>query len=190
MMRQFDSLDHVPRELSALIEPTLLRAKIGEFLRPGAGAGVGSPLFVWAPITSSPCLGEGTWHAFEVLVGQRPGVAILVAVNEAECPVHAYDEDLLGGAVCAAMLLLSPHFAILFIPLAVCLADFLWRERAALVGIFLALILLLGVMTAKDVVGRATADRFLAHGSLTASALLALLATVWILPARRRTARC
>jgi hypothetical protein len=96
LVRQFDSLDHVPRELSALIEPTSLRAKIGEFLRPGAGTGIGSPLFVWAPITSSRCLGEDTWHAFEVLVGQRPGVAILVAVNEAECPVHASAEDLSG----------------------------------------------------------------------------------------------
>jgi len=96
LMRQFDNLDQIPRELLAFVEPTSLQAKIGEFLRPGAGAGVGSPLFMWAPITSSQCLREGTWHAFEVLIGQRPGVAILVAVNEAECPLHACDEDRLG----------------------------------------------------------------------------------------------
>jgi hypothetical protein len=88
LVRQFDSLDDVPDELSALVEPTSLRAKIGEFLRPGAGTGVGSPLFVWAPIAFSRCLGEDTWRAFEVLVGERPGVAILVAVNKAECPAH------------------------------------------------------------------------------------------------------
>jgi hypothetical protein len=93
---QFDNLDQIPRELLAFIEPTSLQAKIGEFLRPGAGAGVGSPLFMWAPITSSQCLREGTWHAFEVLIGQRPGVAIPVAVNEAECPLHAVTRTALG----------------------------------------------------------------------------------------------
>jgi hypothetical protein len=96
LMRQFDNLDQIPRELLAFIEPTSLQAKIGEFLCPGAGAGVGSPLFMWAPITSSQCLREGTWHAFEVLIGQRPGVAILVAVNEAECPLHAVTRTALG----------------------------------------------------------------------------------------------
>ena len=92
------------------------------------------------------------------------------------------------------MLLLSPmtgrqHFAILFLPLAVCLADFLYRERAAPVGALLVMILVLGELTAKDVVGRAIADRFLAYGSLTACALLALFSTAWVLHERQRLAR-
>jgi hypothetical protein len=56
--------------------------------------------------------------------------------------------------------------------------------------VLLGMILMLGVLTAKDVVGRAMADRFLAGGSLTACALLALLSTAWVLHARRRLARC
>jgi ubiquinone/menaquinone biosynthesis C-methylase UbiE/membrane-associated phospholipid phosphatase len=134
-----------------------------------------------------------------ILIGQLAVLGLLARVTR-RCrhPTGPPEErafQLLGvaGAVCAAMLLLSPmtgrqHFAILFVPLAVCLADFLRQARAALVGIFLAMILLLGLMTAKDVVGRATADQFLAHGSLTACALLALLATAWVLHARRRRA--
>jgi hypothetical protein len=97
LVGQFDSLDDVPGELSALVEPTSLRAKIGEFLRPGAGTGVGTPLFVWAPTAFPRCLGEDTWRAFEVLVGQRPGVAILVAVKEAERPVHGADGRKVSG---------------------------------------------------------------------------------------------
>ncbi len=134
-----------------------------------------------------------------ILIGQLAVLGLLARVtwrcrHPIEPPeARAFDRLGVAGAVCAAMLLLSPmtgrqHFAILFVPLAVCLADFLWRGRTALVGILLAMILLLGVLTAKDAVGRATADQFLAHGSLTACALLALLATAWVLEARRRPA--
>jgi Glycosyltransferase family 87 len=96
-----------------------------------------------------------------------------------------------AGAVCSAMLLLSPmssrqHFTVLLVPLAVCLADFLYRQRTAVVGVLLVIMTLSATATAKDIVSRAIGNRFLAYGTLTACALAALLATSWVLSARRR----
>jgi len=99
-----------------------------------------------------------------------------------------------AGAACAVMLLLSPmsgrqHFAVLLLPAAVCLADFLYRRRAPLVGGLLGMMLLLGTVADKDFVGRAVGNRLLAYGSLTGYALAALLGTAWVLADRRRTMR-
>lgn len=94
-----------------------------------------------------------------------------------------------AGAVCAAMLLLSPlsgrqHFAVLLVPSAVCLVYVLSR-RSPVVGALLGVMLVLGTLADKDFVGRTIGNRLLAYGSLTACALAALLGTAWVLADRR-----
>lgn len=95
------------------------------------------------------------------------------------------------GAVATAMLLLSPmsskwHFCLLLLPMAFCLADFLYRRRDPVVGLLLGFALLAGSSTGKDIVGAYANDIANAVGIVTWVALAILVATVRIL--RRRAA--
>jgi hypothetical protein len=84
LARQFDSLEELAGQVPRLVEPTALRAKITEFLRPGGGIGSGAPLYVWALVPPSRHLRAETWQAIEVTIGGRPGVALLVVMSRAE----------------------------------------------------------------------------------------------------------
>lgn len=97
-----------------------------------------------------------------------------------------------GGVVLCAMVLLSPmssksHFCVLVVPLAVCLADFLYRERDPLLGLLLLIVFAAGTLTAKGIVGRSLGNELLARGSVTLCALASLLAAGRVLLQRRRT---
>jgi MFS family permease len=93
-----------------------------------------------------------------------------------------------------AMALLSPtsikqHFCVLLVPIAFCLADFLYRRRDLLVGTALILAFVFRTLTAKAVLPKALADRALAGGSVTWCALALYAATGRVLVQRARLAR-
>ena len=99
-----------------------------------------------------------------------------------------------GAAVMCGMLLLSPmsskqHFCTLFVPIAFCAADYLYRRRSAAVGAALTTVFVLGTLGAKDLVGRPVGNRLLAYGSLTFCTVACLLATGYVLVTRSREAR-
>jgi hypothetical protein len=92
-----------------------------------------------------------------------------------------------AAAIACGMALLSPmssksHFCVLLLPIAFCVRDFLGR-RDPVVGTALVLLVLLGPLTSKGIVGKGLGNALLAAGSVTACALIALLATV-------RSVRC
>lgn len=89
-----------------------------------------------------------------------------------------------AGAVLCGMVLLSPmssksHFCVLLWPLAFCVDHWLrHRSRGARpVGVLLLAIFLLGTCTIKGLLGRPAGNWFLAHGSVTWTAALTLVAT-------------
>ncbi len=96
-----------------------------------------------------------------------------------------------GAALATAMVLLSPssiktHFCVLLLPVAFCLADFLYRRRDPFVGAMLGLTFVLGTLTVKDLLGVELGDRVLAYGSVTACTLGLYLATGRVLLQRSR----
>lgn len=99
-----------------------------------------------------------------------------------------------GAALITAMALLSPtsiktHFCVLLLPVAFCLADFLYRRRDWLTGLALVLAFGLGTLTVKGVLGRELGNRIMAHGSVTWCAVALFLATGRILIQRAQEAR-
>ncbi|MEX1097445.1 MAG: glycosyltransferase family 87 protein, partial [Planctomycetales bacterium] len=99
-----------------------------------------------------------------------------------------------GGAVICAMLLLSPmsskqHFCALFVPIAWCTAEFLYRRRDWIVGGALAFVFAATTLMVKDVVGRPLGNLALGYGSLTFATLACFAATGWVLLRDRSAAR-
>ena len=91
-----------------------------------------------------------------------------------------------GAAIMCAMLLLSPmsskqHFCSLLVPIAFCVADYLYRRRSWYVAFALGLVFALGTLAAKDIIGRPLGNQLLAYGSLTICTLSCLLATGFVL---------
>lgn len=90
-----------------------------------------------------------------------------------------------GAAVLCGMVLLSPmssksHFCVLLFAMAFCV-DRLLRERSILLLGLLMAVFLLGTCTAKGLLGREIGNWFLAHGSVTWTALLMLVASTRVL---------
>jgi hypothetical protein len=99
-----------------------------------------------------------------------------------------------GAMVLTGMVLLSPtsiktHFCVLLVPVAYCLADFLYRRRDRLVGVALVITLVLGSLTARAFCPRRLADWTLAAGSITLSSLALYVATGRVILERARSAR-
>jgi hypothetical protein len=99
-----------------------------------------------------------------------------------------------GAAVLAAMVLLSPtsiktHFCVLLVPVAYCVADFLYSRRDPLVGAALAVAFVLGTLTVKGIVTKELGDRIMAYGTVTGCALALYLATGRVLLQRARMAQ-
>jgi hypothetical protein len=87
-----------------------------------------------------------------------------------------------GAALLTAMALLSPtsiktHFCVLLVPVAFCLADFLYRRRDPLVGAALAAAFVLGTLTAKGILTKELGDHVMAYGTVTGCAIALYLAT-------------
>lgn len=85
------------------------------------------------------------------------------------------------GAVLCGMVLLSPmssksHFCVLLLPLALCIAKYIWGGWDRLLGILLLLFFSISTLTAKTLTGRDLGGFLLAHGTITWAALLTLLA--------------
>jgi hypothetical protein len=98
-----------------------------------------------------------------------------------------------GAAILTAMVLLSPtsiktHFCVLLVPIAYCLADFLYRRRDPLVGAALAVSFVLGTLTVKGIVSKELGDRIMAYGTVTGCALALYWATGRVLLQRSRLA--
>jgi hypothetical protein len=98
-----------------------------------------------------------------------------------------------AAVVVCAMLLLSPmsskqHFCVLVLPISVCLADFLFRRRDPFVAAAL-LTVLIGVIGAKDLVGRPLGNLLLAYGALTFCTAACLLASCRVAFSRDRDVR-
>jgi hypothetical protein len=91
-----------------------------------------------------------------------------------------------GAALVTAMVLMSPtsiktHFCVLLLPIAFCLADYLYHRRDRLVGAALLLTFVLSTLTVKDLLGKRLGDPIMASGSVTWCAVALLLATGRIL---------
>lgn len=90
-----------------------------------------------------------------------------------------------GAAVLCGMVLLSPmssksHFCVLLAGMAFCAAAWLRRRDVLLAG-WLVIALVLGTLSAKDLVGREWGNRLLAHGSVTWTALAVLAGVARVL---------
>ena len=99
-----------------------------------------------------------------------------------------------AGMVLCGMVLLSPmssksHFDVLLVPFAFVVGDWLWRRTDVVVAILLAGAFVGGTLTAKGLVDRELGNLLLAYGSVTWTAVLALLAAAWALVGRARTLR-
>jgi hypothetical protein len=93
-----------------------------------------------------------------------------------------------AGAVLCGMVLLSPmssksHFCVLLVPIAFCALRLLSGRGGLGLGVSLLALLLLGPLTVKGIVGRELGMRLLACGTVTWTALIALVATVVALSA-------
>lgn len=104
-------------------------------------------------------------------------------LNESERAVYRLGE---AGVILCGMLLLSPmsskyHFVTLLVPIAFCLGDFLYRKRDRVVGTKLVLLLLVGPLTAKGLIGKTAGDTALAYGAVTLSTILVMLCTGHVL---------
>lgn len=91
-----------------------------------------------------------------------------------------------AAAVTCGMVLLSPmssksHFCVLLLPIALAVADWLRPSKDRVVTLALVLLLLLGPLTVKGLIGGEIGEVVLAFGSVTACALVALLVVVRIL---------
>lgn len=91
-----------------------------------------------------------------------------------------------GGAVACGMVLLSPmsskaHFCVLLVPIAFCVADYLYRKRDRAVGLLLLVSFVFGTLTVKGILGKKFGNILLAHGTVTLCALACLGATAHIL---------
>jgi hypothetical protein len=89
------------------------------------------------------------------------------------------------GMVVCGMVLLSPvssksHFCVLLIPIGFCVAALLRRRSPALAAA-LGLILLLGMLTMRDLVGRRLANECGARGTITWCAVVTMAATAAVL---------
>jgi hypothetical protein len=98
-----------------------------------------------------------------------------------------------GAALLTGMVLLSPtsiktHFCVLLVPVAFCLADFLYRRRDPLVGAALVAAFVLGTLTAKGILTKELGDHVMAYGTVTACAIALYLATGRVLLQRVREA--
>jgi hypothetical protein len=98
-----------------------------------------------------------------------------------------------GAALLTAMVLLSPtsiktHFCVLLVPIAFCLADFLYRRRDSLVGAALLISFILGTLTVKGILAKELGDRIMAYGTVTWCAVALYLATGRVLLERARCA--
>ena len=96
------------------------------------------------------------------------------------------------GSVLCGMLLLSPmssksHFCVLVIPLAYLVTELLRDRRRWIIGLHLALILVLGSLTSKGLIGKAPGEWILAHGSVTWCTVLTLSASTYALLRQTRT---
>lgn len=96
-----------------------------------------------------------------------------------------------GGVVVIAMVLLSPtsiktHFAVMLLPIAVCVADYLWHGRDRITGGLLLVVFLAGTLTAKGVIGDDIGNFLMASGSVTLVALALLVAAGRIVILRSR----
>ena len=72
----------------------------------------------------------------------------------------------------------------LLVPIAFCVADYVYRRRHLLVAATMCLVFLLGTLAAKDVIGRPLGNQLLASGALTICTLSCLLATGFVLISR------
>ncbi len=148
---------------------------------------------LWAP---DPAVAKGI-----ILAAQAAVLALLVRavrllpgmprMPAAELGLFRYGT---ASAVVSAMLLLSPmssksHFCVLILPLSWCLADFWFRERDRVVGTLLAAAFLLGLSSARDLLGRPLVNELQARGSTALCALVCLIATARVLHLRRAAAR-
>jgi hypothetical protein len=98
-----------------------------------------------------------------------------------------------GAALLTAMVLLSPtsiktHFCVLLVPIAYCLADYLYRRRDLLVGGALAIAFVLGTLTVKGLVSKQLGDRIMAYGTVTGCAVALYAATGRVLLQRSKCA--
>jgi hypothetical protein len=96
-----------------------------------------------------------------------------------------------GGVLLIAMILLSPtsiktHFGVLLLPVAVCVADYLWHGRDRVTGGLLLLVFVAGTLTTKDFLGRTAGTFIMAAGSLTLVAVALLAATGRVVLLRSR----
>ncbi len=148
---------------------------------------VGAPTSVWdvhaTIVVLSPAGRRGVLLAAQLLL--VVGVAWLcrpAAVRAAPAGNVRYVRLAQAAAVACGMVLLSPmssksHFGVLLLPIA--LAAFLvcrgCRDRALIAG--LALVFVIGTLTTKGVVGSRLGNVLLAYGSVTWTAVLALMLT-------------
>lgn len=159
----------------------------------------------------TPVADQPQWFVFDAaVVDAGPGVrramtllasaAVLAlvgwaAVVSARAPATETEVGLrrlgVGAAVVCGMVLLSPmssksHFCVLLLPVAFCTAHVLGGHRDGLLIGLGAGVALLGTATIKGLVGSRLGNWFLAHGSVTWTAALALVGTVRALQVRSR----
>lgn len=108
----------------------------------------------------------------------RPGAVRRVAISAQ--PIARLAQ---AGAVACGMVLLSPmssksHFAVLLVPLAAALVAWLRVRRDLLLTVLLVGVFVLGTLLTKGLLGSRLGNVTLAYGSVTWTALLALLAAL------------
>lgn len=124
------------------------------------------------------------------------GVVVLLVATVAWLARRGASESLglrrfgVASAVVCGMVLLSPmssksHFCVLLLPSAFCALHWLRRRDAGLGGLLLATFLL-GTCTTKGLLGRSFGNELLARGAVTWSALLSLVAVVWVFAVQPR----
>ena len=135
---------------------------------------------IWAP---SPKVLKATTMALQLGVLTLLGVALWPTRRPLTPDEQRFVRFGQGGVVVCAMLLLSPmsskaHFAALVLPMAICVADFLYCRRDRLVGIGLVIVTVASSFTVKGIWGTAAGNLFLAYGSVCWSTVLCMLMTV------------
>lgn len=108
-------------------------------------------------------------------------LALLVREREGEEPLDRFG---CASAIACGMVLLSPmssktHFCVLLLPIAFGLARAMRFRGAWGARVPLLLLLLLGPLTAKGLLGKSLGDAALERGSVTGCALAALLLAAW-----------
>jgi hypothetical protein len=163
---------------------------------------------VYRLTTPVPPAAVGTWSVDAAVVELSPAArraAILLAQALVLAAVAWCARPRLAGrgvqeplqrfgqvaAVACGMVLLSPmssksHFCVLLLPYAFCAADLVGRRVDAVAVFLLSLSFAAGSLTAKGLWGSELGNLILARGSVTWSALFALLATARVLAVRCR----